>query len=416
MSEIRISPHALCGSLTPPVSKSDAHRAIICAALANGTSTVGPITDSADITATVRCLSALGARIERIGDSLRITGGQPVAAAVCDCGESGSTLRFLLPVAAALGVEGHFIGQGRLPARPIDVLLEQLALHGVTADREKLPLTLHGRLRSGTYTLPGDISSQYITGLLLALPLLQQPARIRLTTPLQSSGYVDMTIATLARFGVQIGVCADGYEIPAGCGYTPCDYRIEGDWSSAAFPIAAAAIGGDITLHGLDAASHQGDKAVIDLFQKMGADITHSGNAYRIRHGLLCGISVDASEIPDMVPALAAAAAFAKGETLIHSAGRLRIKESDRLTAVANALRAVGIRVEEGADYLRIHGGTPVGGRIDGVNDHRIVMAFSVLAAYASGETVITDGQAVAKSYPSFFDDFKKLGGICDVL
>lgn len=416
MSTIRITPHPLNGRVTPPVSKSDAHRAIICAALANGESRIGPITYSADIKATLRCLESMGALIKADGDHLLIKGGCFNNKAHLDCGESGSTLRFLLPVAAALGISATFSGEGRLPERPIDILLNLLSEHGVTSDKEKLPLTLSGRLSEGEYRLPGDISSQYVTGLLLALPLLYKESRITLTTPLQSSGYVDMTLRTMERFGVKIEETADGYLIDAASGYLAGDYRIEGDWSSAAFPIAAAAIGGEIEICSVSKDSSQGDKLAAEIFAQLGANIEQSQNSLIVKKGELTGISVDASEIPDMVPAIAAAAAFAKGNTLIHSAARLRIKESDRLSAVKNALENVGISIEETHDSLLIHGGKPSGGRIDGCNDHRIVMAFSVLGAYASGEVFITDSEAVAKSYPSFFDDFRKLGGIADVL
>lgn len=419
MSSIRITPHPLCGEITPPVSKSDAHRAIICATLAVGESHIGPLTMSDDIKATVSCLKNMGAEIYEEGDILRIRGGVFNKRATFDCGESGSTLRFLLPIVAALGIEAKFTGRGRLPQRPIDTMLELLNEHGVQSDSRTLPLTIHGRLSAGEYRMPGDISSQYVTGLLLALPLLRGTSRIILTSPLQSSGYVDMTIKTMRKFGINIKTTYDGYIVnglTSGGIYIPCDYRIEGDWSSAAFPIAAAAIGGKMTVNGLSFDSIQGDRAAEDIFARFGADIRRDGDKLCVLAGDLHGISVDASEIPDMIPAIAAVAAFAKGDTLIHSAGRLRIKESDRLSAIANALTSAGIAVEEGPDSLLIHGGQPKGCTIGGCNDHRIVMAFSVMAAYSEGETVITDMEAVAKSYPAFFEDFRKSGGIADVL
>lgn len=414
MSRVRITPHALCGTVTPPASKSDAHRAILCAALADGESRVDHITFSEDIRATLRCVEAMGARVSRSGECLRIRGGSFCQEAALDCGESGSTLRFLMPAAAAVGICAHIDGKGRLPARPITVLTELLSRHGVRVEGEQLPLTISGRLSGGVFELPGDISSQYLSGLLFALPLIGEPAEIRLTSPLESAPYVDMTIRTMRRFGVNVTQSGGVYRTTGR--YTPCDYAVEGDWSSAAFPIAAGALGGSVTLCGLNPDSAQGDREIVEIIRRFGAGAEFRADRLEIHPGPLRGIDIDAAQIPDMVPSLAVVAAFAKGDTLIHAAQRLRLKESDRLSAITQALRAVGIAVEEGTDSLFIHGGAPHGGVIDGRNDHRIVMAFSVLAAYASGESTVTDKEAAAKSYPDFFDDFNRMGGIFHVL
>ncbi|MGI6269123.1 MAG: 3-phosphoshikimate 1-carboxyvinyltransferase [Candidatus Howiella sp.] len=416
MSSIQIIPHPLCGSVRPPASKSDGHRAVICAALAKGESRISDLTMSADIEATLRCLAAMGAGIRRTAGEIVIDGGRFSAAAVLDCGESGSTLRFLLPVAAAAGISAELTGRGRLPARPMEVLTALLRRHGVDCTADALPLRIAGQLAHGRFVLPGNISSQYISGLLLALPLLGEESEILLTSPLESAGYVDMTLHTMEAFGIRVIRIANGYRIPGGQRYRPAAYRVEGDWSAAAFPAAAGALGGEIRIEGLNAGSLQGDREIAGILRRFGASVSMETDCLSVRHHLLRSIEVDAAQIPDMIPAVAAVAAGAKGVSRIHSAGRLRLKESDRLSAIANALTGMGVRADEGADSLTIYGGRVRGGRVDGAGDHRIVMAFAVLAAYAEGETVITDCEAVAKSYPAFFDDFKALGGICHVL
>lgn len=416
LSCIKITPHPLRGAVRPPASKSDGHRAVICAALAGGESRVSGLTMSEDIEATLRCLSAMGAQIRRTSGGVRIVGGRFSPTAALDCGESGSTLRFLLPVAAAAGIAAELTGRGRLPDRPVEVLTALLRAHGVDCAADALPLHIRGRLTPGRFVLPGNVSSQYITGLLLALPLLGEESEILLTSRLESAGYVDMTLRSMAAFGIEVVRTPDGYRIPGGQRYRPAAYTVEGDWSSAAFPAAAGALGGDLQILGLSSDSLQGDRKIVEILRRFGATVSMEGDCLRVRQSALRPVEVDAAQIPDMIPAVCAIAAAAKGTTRIRSAGRLRLKESDRLSAIARALGGMGVAVEEEADALTIHGGRVHGGRVDGVGDHRIVMAFAVLAAYAEEETVITDCEAVAKSYPAFFDDFQALGGICHVL
>jgi 3-phosphoshikimate 1-carboxyvinyltransferase len=266
-------------------------------------------------------------------------------------------------------------------------------------------------MTAGEFSLPGNISSQYISGLLMSAPLMEGDTCIKLTTNIESTGYIDMTIDAMARHGVKVEFTENGFMVKAGQKYTSSDTAIEGDWSQAAFFMSAAAIGGDIKIHGLDLASSQGDMAALDVFAAFGADITIEDNVLHIKKGSLRGITVNAADIPDMVPAIAVTAAFAEGQTVIHSASRLRIKESDRIKTTVSALKAMGVSVEETADGMIIKGGKVSGGVIDGANDHRIVMAFSVAAAFAEGESVIKGAEAINKSYPEFFEDFKKIGG-----
>ena len=415
-----IHPGAVSGTLTPPPSKSAAHRALICAALA-GSSTVDGVLPSEDMRATLRAVQALGTQAETAGEQVRFGARQPSAPGgsapvTVDCGESGSTLRFFIPLFAALGIDTVFTGSGRLPQRPLGVYADCLPPHGVTftppANGDSLPLRVSGQLCGGEFALPGNVSSQFITGLLFALPLCREDSIIRLTTPLESAGYVDMTLAALRQAGITVEAAADGWRIPGGQAYRPADYTVEADWSQAAFLLAAGALAGDVRLHGLSLPSAQGDSAALDLFRRFGADITVDGSGIRCRRAPLHGIDIDAAQIPDLVPILAITAAFAEGTTRIFHAERLRIKESDRLAAVADGLKRLGAQVEETADGLCIHGGRPLtGGVVDGYNDHRIVMSMAVAALRCAGPVTICDAQSVVKSWPDFFTDFTRLGG-----
>lgn len=389
-----IEPGLLRGAVDVPSSKSCAHRLLICAALAQGETTVGMNALSEDITATAGCLASLGARVERCPQGYRVRSGPTETACTLDCGESGSTLRFLLPVAAALGARARFTGRGRLPERPNAPLLSALRAHGVAAEGELLPLTIGGRLSGGEYPIAGNISSQYITGLLLALPLCEGDSRVTLITPLESAAYVDITLDCLRAFGIRVLPDAAGYTVPGGQRFrSPGRVTAEGDWSAAAFWRAANALGGRVECRGLNAASLQGDRAIDGQLQSLGGEI-------------------NVSNTPDLVPALAAAAALYPGETRITGAARLRLKESDRLRAVSAMLRALGGDCDEEPDGLTIRGVPALrGGHVDGMNDHRIVMAAAIAASAARGEVVIDGCEAVNKSYPAFFEHFNALGG-----
>lgn len=408
---LKITPSPLCGEVSIPPSKSAAHRALICAAFGNGESRVEPYCTSKDIKATVSCLKALGCEIEEDSKGYTLKAGKTPETAEFSFSESGSTARFLLPVAAALGGEFTATGEGRLPERPMKVLCDLLREQGVEVSSDNLPITLSGKMQGGEFFLPGNISSQYISGLMMAAPLMNGDTLINLTTPPQSVGYIDMTVEALGERGVKVEETDNGWKISGGQGYRAGSLKIEGDWSQAAFFMSAAAIGGDIKIGGLNFASRQGDMAALDVFAAFGADITLENDILHVRKGTLRGIEVNAADIPDMVPAIAATAAFAKGKTVIRSAERLRIKESDRIKTTLAALEAMGIETEELPDGMVIYGGNPKGGVIDGANDHRIVMAFSVAAAYAEGESRIIGAEAINKSYPEFFEDFKGIGG-----
>lgn len=403
-------------------SKSDGHRSLIAAALAEEESVLFVDGWSDDLEATVRCLEGLGAEIYKEPSGIEVVPipGNLEKEAVLDCGESGSTLRFLLPVAAALGRHTIFDGKGRLPERPIGVLLEELAKHGCTVNSDKLPLELEGKLQAGVYTLPGNISSQFITGLLFALPLLEGDSEIVLTTAVESRGYIDMTLKTLKIFGVAVEETENGWKIPGGQTFEGPRMRFtEGDWSNAAFWLTAGAIKGSIGCQGLDMESAQGDRAIVSLLEEFGAETKMILNQITVTNKEMKGIRIDASQIPDLVPILCIAGAAAEGTTEITNAGRLRMKESDRLAVMAECLQKVGVEVEEREDGLVITGGcNPPEGEIiiDSHNDHRIVMAMAIAAVSLGVDITIEHADAVNKSYPSFFAELTKLGGVVDVL
>ena len=394
---IVITPSPLSGTVRIPASKSAAHRLLIAAALADGPTHIAISGTNRDIEATAACLRALGAGIEAEGEALKVSPITDIPGKVTlDCGESGSTLRFLLPVAAALGAQATFTGHGRLPQRPNAPLVEALREHGAVVDSDLLPMAVSGSLTGGRWTLPGDVSSQYVTGLLFALPLLDGDSEISLTTPLASAAYVDMTLQALAQFGIAVETTETGWRVPGGQRYrSPGGAAVEGDWSAAAFWLAANALGAQIDVEGLRPDSVQGDRAVAALLGQAAIDATH---------------------VPDLVPALAVAAANKPMRTVITGAARLRLKESDRLQSVADMLAALGHSATVTPDGLIIDGGPPRPcpapiRTVDGANDHRIVMAAAVAAACADRPVRITGAQAVEKSYPSFFSDFEALGG-----
>lgn len=412
MGMVTCLPGPVYGTGIVPPSKSAAHRALIAAAL-SGTGRVEGIARSADIDATLAGVAALGVTARREGDTLCFSPAAVPDAPVVDCRESGSTLRFLIPLFGVMGIPATFVGQGRLPNRPLGVYGDCLPSHGLTLSRrDGLPLTIAEKLQAGEYRLPGDVSSQFLTGLLFALPLCEGDSRLLLTTPLESAGYVEMTLRTLRRAGIIIRDCSGGWEIPGGQTYQPVTHVVEKDWSQAAFFLTAAATAGQVCLRGLDPASAQGDKAIVDILRRFGADIRETERGLVCRQARLRGITVDASQIPDLVPILSVAAACAQGETRIVGAARLRIKESDRLAAMADGLRRLGVWIAEQPDGLTIRGGKPLhGGLVQGYNDHRIVMSMAVAALSSVHAVSVTDAESVGKSWPTFFKDFRAIGG-----
>ena len=406
---LTITPTRLKGRVTPPPSKSQAHRLIIAAALAAGESVLTNVDYSQDIEATLSCMEALGAQSSRgegtltimgIGDRRTTTSSCMADAIHFVCGESGSTLRFLIAIALAAAGGGFFSGRGRLLARPQQPYADLFAEKGIFFHHSPNAISLRGTLEPGTYALPGNVSSQFVTGLLYALPLLAGDSVVELTTPLESRGYVDMTLQALERFGVTIE--AEGsrrYRVPGGQRYRAGQAEVEADWSQAGFYYAALALGNELELEGLNAFSAQGDMAVVPAWMKLRG---------------LGTVELDVSNIPDLVPALALQAALRTGQTTrLVNAARLRIKESDRLDTVTTELNKLGARVEQGEDFLTIRGVDHLtGGTVDSHNDHRIAMMLAMAATRADGPVTLLDAGAVAKSYPNFWEEYVRLGGV----
>ena len=420
MSDVKFSPFVPKGTVNVPPSKSDVHRAIICAAMANGVSRISPVALSNDIKATIGCIKALGADAVLENNVLTVDGTNMYKnkTALLDCGESGSTLRFFIPIAAVGNINATFVGKGKLPQRPIGIFTEALPKAGTTCKTEGgLPLEIKGQLKSGIFKIPGNVSSQFITGLLLALPILEGDSEIVLTSPLESVGYIAMTIRTMKQFGVNIQATEKGWHIKGGQSYKTCDYTTDGDWSQAAFFMVLGAVSGKVTVKGVAKDSMQGDKKCAEILARFGAKVTQLDNEVTVEKGELKAITIDASQIPDLVPVLSVCAAFAEGTTKIINAERLRIKECDRLKATAELLNNLGGKVKELSDGLEITGVSSLkGGNVNGYNDHRIVMSAAVCAARSDEDITATFAMSINKSYPDFYIDYNSIGGKANVL
>lgn len=402
--DLRITPKLLRGSVTVPPSKSVAHRMIIAAALANGVSRISNLSRSADILATINCMKAFGADIELNGDTAVITGIKSVPeSAVADCCESGSTLRFLIPVACALGINAEFHGEGKLPQRPITPFLEEFPKHGIKFDFSKaesgsLPCSVSGKLTAGRFEIDGGISSQFITGLMFALPLLDGDSEIAIKNNLESKPYIDITMGVLREFGCEVAERGGSYFISGNSKLKPFSGSVEGDYSQSAFFYVANALGSDIRIRGLNERSYQGDKQIVEICRAFSEN-----NA---------PFDIDCSDIPDLVPILSVLGCFCKGKSRIYNAARLRIKECDRLAAMEDCLNRIGGKVSSTEDSLIIEGVESFqGGEVVCYNDHRIAMSMAVAATRCDSPLIIRGAECVRKSYPDFFDVYKAIGG-----
>ncbi len=409
--DIKITPSPLSGGIDGIASKSYAHRALICAALAKGKSKIRINTSSEDIGATVDCLINLGAKIEKNGNAYTVTPiSQTLEKTEINCRESGSTIRFLLPVICALGAETLINASGRLPERPLSPLKEELVRNGASIS-DSFPLSVSGKIGCGDYEIAGNVSSQFVTGLLIALSYLSGKSRIRLIPPVESRPYIDITIDVLKKFGADVKEDNNVFYINGGS-LNGCDFTVEADWSNAAFWLCSG-----VEVRNLNHNSVQGDKTIISVLADMGAPVTVTENGFIADVSSLHGCRVDASQIPDAVPVIAAIAATANGETVIFNAERLRLKESDRIESTASMLRSLGAEVDTTDDGLIIRGKPSLsGGETDSFGDHRIAMAAAIAAQRCENAVTITNAQSVAKSYPAFFEDYNSLGGKAYVL
>lgn len=431
MASLRIQSAPLNGTILAQPSKSMAHRAIICALLSNGESRIDNIILSDDITATIGAIRALGADVTLEDSScykgrkcliVKSQGSVIMKENVIDCLESGSTARFIMPITRLLEESVTLIGRGRLVERPFTIYADIFKKNGVTySDNSgKMPITLSGKLVSGEYSLPGDVSSQFVSGLLFTLPLLEGSSKIIITNKLESLPYVKMTLNVLRDFGIHITSDSNYqyFEIPGGQSYKPIPtYIVEGDWSQAAFFCVMGALSENITLEGLKLDSIQGDKAILDILHRMGAKYSIEKKRITFASSKLKGVDIDVSQCPDLVPAISVAASMAEGTTTIKNAARLRIKESDRLAAISRELCALGAKITEEPDGLIIQGVSHFsGGHADGSGDHRIVMALAAASTACNGTVEIEGSDAVKKSYPEFWDDFMLLGGRIEII
>ncbi|MBR2846782.1 MAG: 3-phosphoshikimate 1-carboxyvinyltransferase [Clostridia bacterium] len=392
--DMQITPSRLSGDISLPISKSILHRAIICAALAKGKSTVGPVTPSVDVEATVGVVRALGCRIDADGDSLTIYGLDKINKNVtADCHESGSTLRFLIPVFAALTENTTFVGEGRLPERPLD---QYDGIINMRYIKKNLPLLVEGGFKTNVFTMPGNVSSQFITGLLFALPITG--GTIIIDGELQSKPYIDITIDVMQKFGVTV-INKDYKEFTTTGQYTPCNFKSQQDFSAAAFWLVANKLGNNVNCVGLDYDTKQGDAQIAEIIEKEEKII-------------------DVSDIPDLGPILAVLGALSDGEMRIVNASRLKIKESDRIEAITTGLKALGADIEAGEDEIRVCGKCELYGgvNVSSYNDHRIAMSLAIAATKCKNPVVIEGAECVTKSYPDFWNDYKKLGGIINEL
>lgn len=417
---IHLFPGPVGGVVAAPPSKSLAHRAVICAALAHGVSHVSNLEYSRDITATIGAMRQLCARIYREETGLRVEGmgGFATVTRPIDCGESGSTLRFLWPLCSLTGQKVTLTGQGRLMQRPLSVYEGIAAKQGIRTGRNEDSVSVFGQLRPGRYDLPGDVSSQFISGLLLALPLLEKDSTLVIAPPFESRSYVQLTLAAMAAFGVQARwENAQTLAVPGGQRYIPADYTVEGDYSQAAFFAVLGAACGGIGITGLAEDSLQGDAAILPILRRCGAVFSRKGDAVRFEAPAapLQGTAIDLADCPDLGPILMALGALCRGETTLTHAGRLRIKESDRIAAMEEELRKFGAEISSTDDTVVIRGRGAAGlhpptAALCGHNDHRVVMSLTMLALACGFEAELDGAQAVEKSWPAFFDELQTLG------
>ena len=422
MTAVKITPTKLKGVIQVPPSKSLAHRAIICASLAKGVSRIDNIEYSKDIQATIKAMKSLGTKIKEYENYLIIDGTTTYTKqnSEIDCEESGSTLRFMVPISIVEENKVHFIGRGNLGKRPLDTFYEIFERQdiGYMYKRDILDLYVIGKLKPDHYLIPGNISSQFITGLLFALPLLKGDSIIEITSTLESKGYIDLTLQMLEQYGIKI-INNDykSFVIMGNQEYQAHNYRVEADFSQAAFYLVAGAIGNDVVLTDLNLNSLQGDKATLDILDSMGAKINVVSDGIKVIGENLSATQVDASQCPDVIPVVTVALALAQGKSEVINAKRLRIKECDRIIATRSQINELGGLVVEQPDSMTIKGVNEFnGGTCSSYADHRIAMMLAIAATRCNQPVIIDNMECVEKSYPSFWEDYQSLGGIIDVI
>lgn len=417
MNKITITPRKLKGEVKIPPSKSMAHRAVICAALSKGKSIITNIEYSEDIIATVEAMKALGSDINMFDDYLEIDGSNVFSknTGEINCNESGSTLRFMVPLALVKESDMRFLGKGNLGKRPLTTYYEIFDKQHITYTYKdgELDLRVKGSIKGEEFKVRGDISSQFISGLLFSLPLLKEDSKIIITTTLESKGYIDLTLSMLDYYGIK--VVNNEYKefvIKGNQEYRPKNYNVEGDFSQSAFFLVADALGSDILIKDLNKDSLQGDKEILEIIERMGGEILDRDKGVKVVSKNLKETTIDASQCPDIIPVLTVLASLTKGVTKVINAERLRIKECDRLKAISTELNKLGARVTELENSLLIEGVESFkGGTVSSWDDHRIAMSLAIAATCCTEEVVLESPGCVKKSYPGFWRDYRNLGG-----
>lgn len=420
MSELTITPAKLKGKIVLPPSKSLAHRAIICASLAPGVSRIDNIEYSDDIKATISCMKALGTVIEEHDNYVVVDGTATftVAKSDMDCNESGSTLRFMVPIALVKKNNVHFVGQGRLGQRPLNTYYEIFDRQNIEYIYREGALDLYamGQLCADVFEIPGDISSQFISGLMFALPLLDGDSIIKVKGVLESKGYIDLTLDMLKDFGIEIeNNDYQTFVIKGNQSYQPCNKRVEADFSQAAFYLVASALGSDLVIQDLNLNSSQGDKMVLDYLLEMGCVLEELPDGIKLTADKLKAVEVDASQCPDVIPVLSVALGLAQGTSQVINAKRLRIKECDRIDATVDLLSTLGGDITSDESSMTIKGVDHyTSGACRSYDDHRLAMSIGIVATVCQGPVHLDNKECVAKSYPKFWDDYTMLGGVID--
>lgn len=421
---VKIKPNEIKGKMKSIPSKSLLHRAIILSGIAKDREIIleQVNTISEDIEATLTCIEKLGAKTKVEGDSIRITslGNIKKSKVELHCKESGTTLRLLLPLVSTFSKEATVDCSEGLRKRPIRELIETLEESGLYFKEKGFPINISGNVTTDFFKISGDISSQYVSGLLLLSSLLDQRSSIYLTTKLESRAYVNITIKVLRDFGIIVNELEEGvFEIYGGRDkiLPPKEYQIEGDWSNAAFFLVGGCLGDSIKMSGLNLESSQGDKKIVQILKKAGAILTCSDDFISSNRSHLNSFEVDFSETPDLFPILSVVAALSKGQSILKGGERLKLKESNRIESTFQMLKSLGADVKKREDGLIIQGKEILdGGIVNSFNDHRIVMSVTMASIRCKEPVSIVNAGAVKKSYPNFFDDFKKVGGIFDVI
>jgi len=412
--KVLIQPKPLKGTVFVPPSKSQAHRAIIAASLSKGKSVISNIEYSEDIVATIGAMEKIGAKFIRNTAHLIVSGVSKVSISddnFIECNESGSTLRFVLPILSLSKEKVVFTGKRSLFQRPMNIYEDMFRRLNLAFIRNDDSIIINGSLTSGTYDVPGNVSSQFFSGLLFSLPLVKGDSKINIVGKLESKQYIDMTIDVVRQFGIMIDETAYGYFVRGGQSYHPCNITVEGDYSQMAFFAVASALNGDIVCRGVPLVSKQPDRLITDYMSKMNCDFTFHDNSIHFHKSSPIAAEIDVSQCPDIAPILAILASLSQGTTLISGAARLKIKESNRLQSVYDTLIKFGVQAELGDDFLKIQGRTDLnGGIFDSFNDHRIVMSVAIASVRANHPVIIKNAEAVNKSYPSFFEVLEHLG------